>query len=73
MVRYRCFKILTPERYCVQSADFYRLPIRPEQVANLDKQFLELVVEQAPNVRTQTYPSLEQAIAAHDEEFEPHS
>ena len=68
-IRYRCFESLTSKRYCVQSADFYRLPLDQKQVSSLDAQFVELFVEQDPSARNAEYPTLEEAIAAHDKEF----
>jgi hypothetical protein len=68
-IRYRCFKSLNSKRYCVQSADFYRLPLDQKQVSSLDAQLVELFVEQEPSSRSAEYPTLEEAIAAHDKDF----
>ncbi|MBO3459923.1 hypothetical protein G7B40_040050 [Aetokthonos hydrillicola Thurmond2011] len=68
-VRYRCFQRLTDGQFCVQSADYYYLPIREEQVRSLDRQFLELFVEEAPDERCEVYPRLEEAIAMYESEF----
>jgi hypothetical protein len=68
-VRYRCFECVNSKQYCVQSADFYRLPFDQKLVSNLDAQFLELFTEQDPTSRNAEYPSLEEAIAAHDKKF----
>ena len=68
-IRYRCFEFLNSKRYCVQSADFYRLPLNQKQVSNLDAQFVELFVRQDPSARNAEYPTLEEAIAAHDRYF----
>ena len=65
LVRYRCFQLLPDGGYCVQSADFPDA----EQNAFLDKQFLELLAESAPEERSKVHPSLEEAIAAHQAEF----
>jgi hypothetical protein len=35
-----------------------------------EDQFQELIAEEAPEARGPTYPTLGEAIAAHDEEFE---
>jgi len=53
----------------VQSADFYRLPLDTKQLANLDSQFMQLFLEQAPSNRTTEHQTLEEAIAAHDKDF----
>src|SRR5215472_6771855 len=69
LVRYRCFQLLTNNRYCVQSADFYTLPLDESRVRSLEAQFVELLIEQRPDERTDTFASLQEAIAHHDEEF----
>jgi hypothetical protein len=69
VVRYRCFKVLSTGKYCVQSRDCYSLPLDVVQLNYLDRQFLELLVEEAPNSRSDTYDSLEEAIRRHDLHF----
>jgi len=69
LIRYRCFQVLQSDRYCVQSADFYTLPIDERQARSLETQFLDLLIEEAPDRRTTTFASLEEAIAHHDKEF----
>ena len=66
LARYRCFEILSQGRYCVQSCDF----VSPDQRAFLDRQFVELLSEAAPDERAASYATLEEAIAAHDREFD---
>jgi len=68
-VRYRCFESLQSGQYCVQSADFYRLPLDKEQVSNLDSRFVELFIEQDPVKRAREYPTLKGAVAAHEKDF----
>ena len=68
-VRYRCFQRITDEHFCVQSADYYHLPLNEEQVRILDKQFLELFIEESPDQRSSLYPTLEEAIAKYELEF----
>jgi hypothetical protein len=69
VVRYRCFESLNSGRFCVQSADFYRIPADADQVRNLSSQFVELLVEQDPAERSREYATLAEAITAHDKEF----
>ena len=69
IVRYRCFRELSSGLYSVQSADFYRIPWDAKQVAHLERQYLELLAEQAPDERTSGFDSLEAAIEAHDRDF----
>jgi hypothetical protein len=71
--RYRCFKAVSSQRYSVQSADFYHMPLDQKQVADLDRQYLELFAEQAPDKRSGSFDSLEAAIAAHDRDFAPNN
>jgi hypothetical protein len=68
-VRYRCFRTLATNRYSVQSADFYTLPLEPARAQNLEQQFYELLAEQAPDERARSFGSIEEAIAAHDGDF----
>ena len=68
-VRYRCFECLQSKRFCVQTADFYRLPTDGKQVSFVNSQFVELFIEQEPSSRSPEYPTLEEAIAAHEESF----
>lgn len=68
-VRYRCFESLFSKRFCVQSVDFYRLPLNEQQTANLARQFVELFIEQEPSNRGGEHPTLEEAIATHDRAF----
>jgi hypothetical protein len=68
-VRYRCFQRLIDGQFFVQSADYYHLPLREEQVRTLDRQFLELFIEEAPDQRSSLYPTLEEAIAMYGLEF----
>jgi hypothetical protein len=70
-VRYRCFQCLQTGKYFVQSADFYRLPENPVQSAQLERQHIELFIEQAPDERSGAYQTLEAAIEAHEAEFGP--
>lgn len=69
LVRYRCFRNLTTNQYSLQSADFYRLPLDASQAGNLEKQFFELLAEQVPDERAGSFQSVEEAIAAHEQEF----
>jgi hypothetical protein len=70
LVRYRCFRIVSTGRYCVQSADYYNLPLNAEEDRKFDRQFKELLIEQAPEYRSETCATLEEAIFSHDREFE---
>jgi hypothetical protein len=68
LVRYRCFQVLPDGGYCVQSADFH--PQDARQTELLEKQYLELLSEIAPDERSKVHRSLEEAIKAHQAEFD---
>ena len=68
--RYRCFRLLESGSYCVQSADFIRLPLNQSHLAQLDCQFFELLIEEPPEQRSAVFSSLEAAIAAFDRAFD---
>jgi hypothetical protein len=63
-IRYRCFKVLPEDGYCVQSADYY-----PTANVDLEKQFIELFAEQEPDERSGIFSTLEEAITNFDQEF----
>ena len=68
-VRYRCFEVLGTNKYCVQSADFFSIPITDSQLFDFNEQFLELFLEAPPDKRAGVYSTLEEAIQKHKEEF----
>ena len=68
-VRYRCFEVLPAGGFCVQSADFFALPIGDAQLRFSEKQFLELLIEESPVDRCVVYPTLHEAIEAHERDF----
>lgn len=70
VIRFRCFQIDESSAYCVQSADIYHEPISEEQIGYLERQYIELLIEEDPEKRNGIYPTLEEAIAAHEKEFE---
>jgi hypothetical protein len=69
LVRYRCFEDTNNGKFCVQSADFYNLPIQAERLIQLQRQFLELMIEESPFSRSGAFDTVEEAIARHDSEF----
>jgi len=70
VVRYRCFMSLTTKKFTVQSADFYYPPLDPKRAQEHESQFIELLCETDPFERSASFDSLEEAIAAHDRDFE---
>jgi hypothetical protein len=69
VARYRCLRNSATGKYSVQSVDFYRLPLSPQQVAQFEVQFIELFCESDPGERAGVFDSLEEAIAAHERSF----
>ena len=70
LARFRCFEILPDRRYCVQSVDFYYDPSDAKRIQESEQQFLELLLEAAPNQENETYATLEEAIANHELDFQ---
>jgi hypothetical protein len=68
LVRYRCFRNLSSGKYSVQSADFYRTPFANGDVS-IDHRYLELLMEQSPDLRSGAFDTLQAAIYAHRKEF----
>jgi len=68
-VRYRCFENLANGRFSVQSADFFQKPVTAEKLRQSDQQFVELLLEDDPFKRAGSFPSLEEALAAHEQKF----
>ena len=68
-VRYRCLRSLATNKYLVQSADFYRLPLDHQQISTFEAQFVELLCESDPAERAGEFDSLEEAIDAHERGF----
>lgn len=66
---YRCFEVLSSGGYCVQSKDFFHFPLRAEDLAALERNFLDLFVEQEPGERSEIFPTLEEAIHQHEQDF----
>jgi hypothetical protein len=66
---YQCLRILPNPRFVVQSADHIRLPIAPSELASHEARFWELFCEVAPDERSASYSTLDEAIRSFDEEF----
>lgn len=70
LVRYRCFEDIKTSRFCVQNVDFYRDPVVCSHVLELEKQFIELLLEEDPFERSGSFASIDEAIADHDASFQ---
>lgn len=69
LVRYRCFEVIPLGKFCVQSRDTYRPPFTGETATALERQLLELLAEESPDLRSGLHDSVEEAIRSHDEDF----
>lgn len=69
VVIYRCIEVLPGRGFMVQSADWVRLPVDRELLRRHEKQFWELLCEDAPEVRSKLFATVEQAIASFDADF----
>jgi len=69
LVRYRCFEDCSTGRFCVQSDDFYRLPVTNERTNYLENQFIELLMNESPFERVESFASIKEAISNHDGSF----
>jgi hypothetical protein len=70
IIFFRCLKQIRTGMFAVQSADFLSSPISIDQIVNSDLQFFELMFEQSPSERCTWHDSVEQAIAAHESDFQ---
>jgi|SRR3954453_23278009 hypothetical protein len=68
-VHFRCFEDLASHLFCVQSADFYSLPMTLNARSGFDRQFVELFIEVEPVERSEWFGTVEEAIAAHEKKF----
>jgi hypothetical protein len=55
--------------FCVQSADYFYIPVDEKQLSDSNKQFLELFIEESPDSRSQMFSTIEEAIESHLKEF----
>jgi hypothetical protein len=66
---YRCFETIPDGRYCVQSRDTYRKTSLKSRLPEMSTQHTELFIEEAPDIRSRTHGTLQEAIADFDREF----
>ncbi|MDH0646821.1 hypothetical protein N5D48_03990 [Pseudomonas sp. GD03858] len=67
-VIYYCFEDLGNGRYCVQNAEFVRLPIDDSGMA-AKRRTMELFIEECPSERSDWADTLAAAVTLHDAEF----
>lgn len=68
-VRYLCFEDVERHCFCVQSADFFYLPVDDDQLRQHARQLVELFIETDPGERAGCFGSLREAIRRHDADF----
>jgi hypothetical protein len=68
-IRYRCFEILGENKFCIQSVDYFYLPFAKKEVKQLERQFVELFIEVAPEERNDCFSTIEEAIKSYDDTF----
>lgn len=68
-IRFRCFENIETNMFCVQSADYFHIPVDEKQLSDSTKQFLELFIEESPDSRSKMFSTIEEAIESHLKEF----
>ena len=67
-VRFSCVEDVEMNKFAVQSADFFTIPIKGEQISYLERLFPERFIEVEWEQR-EWFDSVEEAIADHENEF----
>lgn len=68
LICYRCFKVIPEGGYCVQSADYHRANSANETA--FQRQYVELLLDQCPEQRSEVWPTLEEAIEHFRQDFD---
>lgn len=71
--RYRCLQVVPDGGYCVKSSHLYRYPLSldDQQVKQAEYYFVDGMFQDGlVELMKETYPTLEDAIAAHDKDFQ---
>jgi hypothetical protein len=69
VVCYRCFEVLPGRKYCVQSKDFFYVPLTADQLVSSEAHFIELLEDIPPEKRSKPHDMLEEAIAEFERSF----
>jgi len=67
-VRFNCLEDVGTKKFAVQSADFFTLPIKGENISYFEKLFPERFIEVEWELR-KWFDSVEEAVADHENEF----
>lgn len=68
-VRYLCLHDLTSNKYAVQNADFFYLPLAKDRLLEADTNSMELFIEIEPLERCDWFDKIAEAIEDHDLKF----
>jgi hypothetical protein len=66
--RFNCIEDLGVRKFTVQSKDFFSIPIDEKRLAYFERLFPERIIETEWE-QHRWFDSIEEAVAAHDEEF----
>jgi hypothetical protein len=70
VVVYRCFKKLPDNGYSVQSADRIKASSKQQDLQQHEAQLAELFMDELPDVRAGSFPTLEEAISRFERSFD---
>ncbi len=70
VIIYRCLQNLSSKKYMVDRAEIIPTPVSRETLLDSAADQLEMFVEEIPENRLGQFASLDEAIEAHDVEFE---
>lgn len=70
MAIYRCLENLGDNKFMVDRVEFFQLPIDKNDLSNIVVDQMEMFMEEFPEDRLSKHDTLEEAIEAHDIEFE---
>ncbi|AMC33234.1 hypothetical protein [Janthinobacterium sp. B9-8] len=68
-IKYCCLKDISLNKFAVQSADFFHLPVDENQLKKSEKQFIELFIETNPLNRCDWFFTLNEAVNQFDNDF----
>lgn len=69
LILYRCFEILPDGGFCIQSVDSYTENRKEENILFLESNFIELLLEDAPENRSSIFNTPTEAIVNYESHF----
>ena len=70
LVVFKCLEIVPNGGFCVQSSDVYYKGDIENQLKNHSIQFLELLLDEKPEIRSGIFNTIEEAICDHEKSLE---